>query len=94
MWVRLPPSLPFLSVITGMSWITLLFAGRSGKPCLTKLISYQWITFIMVVIGYCVWKNGSWPENIPTEVYLTIPMVLGVKTYGDIKLKSLAPPQK
>jgi hypothetical protein len=74
-----------------LEWVKLLFAGRSGKPCMTKLLTFHWVNIIIVLIAYLTFKNGAWPQNIPDVVYYSIAGVLAVKTYGDIKLKPTVP---
>lgn len=68
-----------------------MLAGRSGKPCLTKFASFLWIVTIVILLTNLVIRNNAWPNGIPDAVYYSIAFVLGVKTFGDIKLNNPDP---
>ena len=78
-------------------YLRLLFAGRSGKPCLTKHFTFLWLSCIITWFSYLIFSKGTWPQNVPDAVYYSLAFILGIKTYGDIKLsknndQSISPP--
>jgi hypothetical protein len=92
MRVRPPPSLPLFRVMSYVNnYLTQMLSGRSGKPCLTKFASFIWIITIIVLITTLTLRNNAWPTGVPDSVYYSVAFVLGVKTFGDIKLSNPQP---